>query len=189
MTPYKDTPRDAFDLLSWRVNAVVVVSLVAVSLVAWAGTIAQANSMRDMAMGLGQIGYRNQDSMGAVQFFAMWITMMAAMMLPTIAPIVLAHHAAALRRRENALSTPAFVTGYMFVWSAIGIVVWVAYQVFAQWSDDAARSHWLLALAVGILLFAGFYQFTPWKRDCAEWCRRPMTFVFIHDSEPGVVMR
>jgi predicted metal-binding membrane protein len=186
MTPYKDTPRDAFNLLLGRVNAMIVVALVSVSLLAWAGTIAQANSMRDMVMGLGQLGYRNQATMGAVEFFAMWITMMAAMMLPTIAPIVLSHHAAALRRGDSALSTPAFVTGYMFVWSAVGFVVWVVYQVFAQWVDDAALSRWLLPLAVGILVFAGFYQFTPWKRDCAEWCRRPLTFVFIHDSEAGV---
>jgi predicted metal-binding membrane protein len=185
MTPYKDMPRDAFGLLSWRVNAVVVGSLIAVSLVAWAGTIAQANSMRDMVMGLGQIGHRAQGSIGAVEFFAMWITMMAAMMLPTIAPIVLSHHAGALRRGENGLSTTAFVTGYMFVWSAIGFVVWVMYQVFAQWGDDAAQSRWLLTLAGAMLVFVGFYQFTPWKRRCADWCRRPLTFVFIHDSEAG----
>jgi len=186
MTPYKDTPRDAFDLLPSRVNAMIVVALVSVSLLAWEGSIAQANSMRDMVMGLGQIGHRTQGSMGAVEFFSMWITMTAAMMLPTIVPIVLTHHAAALRREDSALSTPAFVTGYLFVWSAIGFPVWVAYQVLAQWGDAAAPSRWLLALAGGMLVFAGLCQFTPWKRRCADWCRRPLTFTFIHDSEAGV---
>jgi len=33
----------------------------------------------------------------------MWITMMAAMMLPTIAPMVLAQHAVAHRRLEGAV--------------------------------------------------------------------------------------
>jgi predicted metal-binding membrane protein len=78
------------------------------------------------------------------------------------------------------------VTGYLLVWSTTGFVVWVAYQLFAQWGDDAAQSHWLLTLAGALLVFAGFYQFTSWKRHCADWCRRPMTFVFIHDSEAGV---
>ncbi|HKA41371.1 MAG TPA: TSUP family transporter [Burkholderiales bacterium] len=186
MTLHKETPRDAFDLLSWRANVAVLVALVSVSAVAWGATIEQANSMRDMVMGLGQIGYRDQGSMRAVEFLAMWITMMAAMMLPTIVPVVLSHHAVALRRWEGALSTPAFVTGYMLVWSATGIVVWLVYRVFAQWGEDAAQPQWLLTLASAMLFFAGFYQFTRWKRRCADMCRSPLTFVFIHDSYRGV---
>jgi predicted metal-binding membrane protein len=181
MVPHLDTPRDAFGLLSRRISAPVVVALVSVSLVAWAGTIEQANSMRGMEMGLGQIGYRNPGSIGAVEFLVMWITMMAAMMLPTIAPVVLAHHAYSLGRWESRLSTPAFVTGYMLVWSAVGIVVWLA-----QWADDAVASRWLLPLAGGILVFAGLYQFTPWKRRCADICRSPLTFVYVHDLSRGL---
>src|SRR4030095_8025901 len=172
----------AVALLSWRVAVVVVVALVSWSAVAWSGTIEQAHSMRGMVMGLGQIGYRDQGSMGAVEFLAMWITMMAAMMLPTIVPMVLAHHAVALRRGQGELSTPAFVTGYMLVWSAIGIVMWLAYRVFAQWGDDAAQSQWLLTLASAILFFAGLFQFTPWERRSADMCRSPLTFVFNRHS-------
>ena len=186
MRPEKDTPRDAFDLLSWRVNVVVVVALVAVSLVAWIGTIEQANSMRGMVMGLGQIGYRNHGNMGAVEFLAMWITMMAGMMLPTIAPMVLAHHAVAHRRLASAFSTPVFVAGYLLVWSASGIAVFLAYWIFAQWDDDAAQSHWLLTLAGEMLVFAGVYQFTRWIRHCAEICRSPLAFVYMYDSRRGV---
>jgi predicted metal-binding membrane protein len=181
MIPYLDTPRNAFGLLSRRINAVVVVALVSLSLVAWAGTIEQANSMRGMEMGLGQIGYRNPGSMGSVEFLVMWITMMAAMMLPTIAPVVIAHHAYSLGRLESRLSTPAFVTGYMLIWSAVGIVAWLA-----QWFDDAVPSPSLLPLAGGILVFAGLYQFTPWKRRCADMCRSPLTFVYAHDLNRGL---
>ena len=186
MTPHQDTPRHAFDLLSWRVNAVVVVALVSVSLVAWAGAIEQANSMRGMVMTIGEIGYRNQGSMGAVEFLAMWTTMMAAMMLPTIVPVVLIHHAYSLGRWESRLSTPAFVTGYMLVWSGIGIVVWLAYLIVAQWGDDAVQSQWQPRLAGGMLVFAGLYQFTRWKRLCADMCRSPLTFVYVHDLYRGV---
>jgi hypothetical protein len=168
MKPDKDTPRGAFNLLSWRVNAVVVVALVAVSLAASISSTEQANSIRGMVMGLGQIGYRDPGNMGAVAFLAMWVTMMAAMMLPTIAPMVLAHHAVAHRRLEGALSTLAFVAGYLLVWSAIGLVVFLAYSVYAQWRDDATQSHWLLTLAGETLVFAGAYQFMRWKRVCAD---------------------
>ena len=95
-------------------------------------------------MDLGQIGYRNQGNMSAVVLLAMSITMMAAMLLPTIAPMVLAHHAVAHRRLEGALSTLAFVAGYLLVWPAIGILIFLAYWVFTQWGDNAAPSPALL---------------------------------------------
>ena len=124
--------------------------------------------------------------MGAVEFLAMWTTMVAAMMLPTIVPMVLSHHAVALRRGQSALSTLAFVTGYMLIWSAIGIAMWLAYQVFAQWGDDAAQSQWLSTLAGATLYLAGSYQGTRWKQRCADMCRTPLTFVVIHHSYRGV---
>ena len=155
MKPEQDTPRLALDLLPWRVNVVILFAIVAVALVAWQSTIAQANAMRDMAMGLGQLGYGNQSEMGAVAFLTMWIAMMTAMMLPTIAPMVLAHHAVALRRNEGALSTLAFVAGYLMVWWAIGIVMWLGYSVFAQWNVGEAPPPWLPLLAGGILILRG----------------------------------
>jgi predicted metal-binding membrane protein len=186
LTPARDAPRDAFGLLSWRANAVVVVALVAVSLAAWGSTIARAESMRNMVMGLGQLGHRSQASMGAVEFLPMWVVMMTAMMLPTIAPVVLSHHAVALRRNDSALSTPAFVIGYLLVWGGIGVLAWLAYRLFVQWDDDGTPLPWLSTLCGGLLLFAGAYQFTRWKRHCADMCRRPLTFVFIHDGYRGV---
>jgi len=177
----QDTPRNAFALLSWRVNVAVVVALVSVSAVAWSATVEQAHSMRGMVM-----DYRDLAGMGAVEFLAMWTTMMAAMMLPTIVPMVLSHHAVALRRGQGALSTLAFVTGYMLIWSAIGIAMWLAYQVFAQWGDDAAQSQWLSTLAGATLYLAGSYQGTRWKQRCADMCRTPLTFVVIHHSYRGV---
>ena len=76
--------------------------------------------------------------------------------------------------------------GYMLVWSAVGTAAFLVYRVFAQWSADAIPAHWLLTLAGGTLLFAGLYQFAPWKQHCADMCRSPLTFVFIHDSYRGV---
>jgi len=182
----RDKPRDAFGLLSWRVNTAAIVALVSMSGVAWGATIYQAGSMDDMAMGLGQIGYRIDGAMGVVEFLSMWSTMMAAMMLPTIVPMVLSHHAAALRRRESPLSTPAFVVGYMLVWSAIGVAVWTAYWAVERWGADAGHSEWPVILAGAVLVFAGAYQFTPWKQRWAGICRSPQTFVLIHSSSHGM---
>jgi predicted metal-binding membrane protein len=186
MTPEHDTPRAAFNLLSWRANIVVVVALVALSLIAWRSTLDEASSMSGMVMGVGQIGYRNQGSMGAVVFLTMWVTMMAAMMLPTVAPMVLAHHAVARQRGEGAISTIAFVAGYLLVWSAIGVLPLLAYWSFAQWSDDAAQTWWLPALAGAVLIVAGAYQFTEWKKVCLDKCQSPFAFVAMHDFRRGV---
>jgi len=184
--PEQDTPRLAFDLLPWRVNAVILFAIVAVALVAWQSTVAQAMAMSHMAMGLGQLGHGNQAEMSAGAFLTMWIAMMTAMMLPTIAPMVLAHHAVALRRHEGTVSTLASVAGYLMVWWALGIVMWLGYSVFAQWDVGEAAPRWLPLLAGGILFFAGAYQFSRWKHHCANMCRSPLAFVFRHDSRRGI---
>jgi predicted metal-binding membrane protein len=186
MTPEKDTPRLAFNLASWRVNLVVVVALIALSLVAWRSTLDQASSLRGMVMGLGQIGTLDQEMMGAGVFLAMWMTMMAAMMLPTVAPVVVTHHAVASQRGEGGFSTIAFVAGYLLVWSATGIVPLFAYWGIAQLSDNAAQSRLVSMLAGEIFVFAGMYQFTPWKQYCLDKCQRPFAFVATHDFRGGL---
>src|SRR5262249_55310309 len=115
-----DRPRAAFALLTWRVKLVVIAFLVVVSVLAWRSTIEQANAMSGMVMGLGHIGSKFQGSMSAVALITMWVTMMAAMMLPTVAPMVLAHFAVT-RERDGALPTVAFVGGYLVAWTAAGL--------------------------------------------------------------------
>ena len=83
--------------------------------------------MRGMAMGLGQIGSRAQGDMSVAVFLAMWVTMMTAMMLPAVAPTVLAHLAVARRRGDGVVPTLAFIAGYLVVWSAIGVVPLAAF--------------------------------------------------------------
>jgi predicted metal-binding membrane protein len=183
--PEDDTPRAAFALLSWRINLVVVIVLVVLSTLAWQSTIEQANAMRGMVMGLGQIGSRFQGTMSAGVLLAMWATMMAAMMLPTVAPIVLAHLAVTRRRGGGVLPTIAFVGGYLLVWSAIGVLPMLAYWGFAQLDDDAGEARWLHALAGAILVVAGAYQFTRWKRVCFDGCQSPLGFIVRHDFAGG----
>src|ERR1700688_1887480 len=62
---------------------------------------------------------------GALGFFlSTWVVMMAAMMLPSIAPVVLAHRE--LQRRAGghgqAPASTLFLGGYLAVWGAAGLV-------------------------------------------------------------------
>ena len=180
-----DTPRGAFLLLPWRTNLVVVVALIVVSVLAWVITIDVAISMQGMVMGLGQIGSRVQGRMGATLILAMWLSMMTAMMLPTVAPMVLAHLAVARRRGEGAVSTIVFICGYLLAWSAIGVVPLVAFWGSSGLNDSAAQSIWLHVLAGTILVVAGVYQFTGWKQVCLDHCQSPVAFILTHDFRGG----
>ncbi|MGH8850736.1 MAG: DUF2182 domain-containing protein [Casimicrobiaceae bacterium] len=183
----QDSPRAAFALLSWRINLAVVIALIALSVLAWRSTVQDALSMRDMVMGLGQIGWRMQGDMSAGVFLAMWVTMMAAMMLPSAAPMVLAHLGVTRRRGRGIASTFVFVAGYLLVWSAIGVIPLVAYKAFAPLSEDPTLLRWLPTLAGAILVIAGAYQFTAWKRICFDHCQSPFAFIASHDFDGGSV--
>jgi len=180
MTPLEDTPRAAFRLNPWRVNAIVLTVLLALSLAAWYVTVDQAIAMRGMVMGLAGIGVHPQGEMGAAIFMAMWMTMMVAMMLPTVAPMVLAHLAVVRRQGRSTRDTVVFVAGYLLVWLAIGVVPLAAYLEFSRWTSGAAESRWLATLAGAILAAAGAYQFTGWKRVCLDHCQSPLAFIAMH---------
>lgn len=170
----------AYLALPRRVERAAVAALIAASFAAWYLTIEDAHSMRGMAMGLGQLGTRVQGPMGAVAFLAMWVTMMVAMMLPAVAPTVLAHLAVARRRGDGFVPTLEFVAGYFVAWSAIGVAPLAAFTAFSHVSVEPAPP-WLAPLAGAIVAGAGAYQFTPWKRRCLEHCRSPFAFVAHHD--------
>ena len=183
----RDSPRAAFALLSWRVNLAVVVALFALSALAWVSTIHDAVSMRRMVMGLGQIGWLAQGDMSAGVFLPMWVAMMVAMMLPAVAPMVLAHLGVTRRLGRGIAPTLVFVAGYLLVWSAIGAVPLLVYKAFAPLSGDAALLRWLPALAGAILIIAGAYQFSAWKRTCLDRCQSPFGFLASHDFDGGAL--
>jgi predicted metal-binding membrane protein len=186
MSSADDTPRAAYALLSRRLNLIVVGILIALSVLAWQSTIEQSTAMQGMVMGLGQIGFKFQGSMGAGLLFTMWVTMIAAMMLPTVTPMVVAHLAVTRQRGDSGVATVAFGAGYLIAWTAAGVPAMLAYWAFAQLSVDAAQSRWLPALAGAILVVAGAYQFTSWKRVCLDHCQSPLAFVVRHDFGAGM---
>ena len=182
----QDTARGAFALLPWRVNATVVVVLLALSALAWRSTIAESHAMSHMAMGLGQIGALMPGMMSARYFLAMWATMMAAMMLPAVVPMALAHLAVTRQRGDGITPTMGFVASYLLVWAAVGVVPFAVYMGFADATEEAADSLWLPTVAGVILIAAGLYQFTGWKRICLQRCRSPFAFIMTHDFGRGM---
>jgi predicted metal-binding membrane protein len=87
-------------------------------------------------------------------FIAVWVAMMAAMMLPGAAPAVLRRaHAGGVR------AAPLFAGAYLAVWALAGPAVYAAY-----------RPHGTLA-AGAVVIAAAVYEATPLKRHFRLRCR------------------
>lgn len=179
-----DTPRAAYARLPAAVRARVIAALLAVAAAGWAYTVREADGMSGMVMGLGQVGEMAM-TMAVPSFLGMWAAMMVAMMSPTVAPVALAHRGAAGQGRRRAVSTAAFVVGFLLVWTATGIVAFGAYRLILEIPVDAADSRWLPAVAGAVLVGVGALQLTPWKMHCLEACRRPVAAAGGTDATAG----
>ncbi|MGH8893820.1 MAG: DUF2182 domain-containing protein [Actinomycetes bacterium] len=121
---------------------------------------------------------------GTLSFWiASWVVMMAAMMFPSIAPMVLMHRRIQLGKRDRGDvvqtgATALFVTGYLLTWSAAGLVSYLALWAGHAWSPaflawDKAGPY----VAGGAIVGAGLYQLTPFKDLCLTKCRSPFEFL------------
>ncbi len=110
----------------------------------------------------------------------MWAVMMAGMMLPSAAPVLLLFAALNRKRREQgvaAVPTAVFALGYLVVWTGFSVAA-----AGAQWGLHAAAvlSPALATtsplVAGALLVAAGVYQLTPLKEACLAHCRSPLGF-------------
>src|SRR3979411_18832 len=154
-----------------RVTLTTVSILLALAAVAWYYTVRQAEAMSGMVTGLAQIGSGMPSGIAPPVFLGMWLTMMVAMMFPTIGPMVLAHRVVVRHRGEGWPPTAAFVLGYLFVWTAIGLVPLGAFLAFQNLPAAVGCAVWRRVVAGAVLLVAAVYQFTPGKTVCLKACR------------------
>ena len=197
-----------------RGQLAVLLVLVVLTVGAWALTIAQSRTMEmpmgavtqgtdgavmtepgamnGMAMnGTGEVAATGMASAGwsldgFVAFVTAWGVMMAAMMFPAAAPMLLLFQRVSSQRQAAGgrfVPTWIFAAGYLLVWTTVGAITWVLVRLI---SDQLGRLHavergtWA-PLALGIvLILAGLYQLTPLKRVCLDRCRTPLGFVMTH---------
>lgn len=115
------------------------------------------------------------ENVGAI--FAMWAVMMAAMMLPSALPVLLAFVRLSVQQGERARAR-TFVAAYLAVWAGFSAAA-TALQWALQsmdWIDPMIVSR-SPALNAALLLVAGAYQFSPLKRACLAQCRSPFGFL------------
>jgi predicted metal-binding membrane protein len=114
------------------------------------------------------------------RLYALWVTVIAAMMLPAAAPSVLFYARVKRARRERwvYLHSLLFILGYLYVWCcAAGVAAlagWLLHDAGALDETMAVSFPTVGALA---LVAAGVYQWTPGKHECLDNCRDPLAFV------------
>jgi predicted metal-binding membrane protein len=149
-----------------RTELGVVAVLLAAAGLAWFST---ADRMAGMNVGPGS-------SLGALGWFTgVWAVMMAAMMLPSLAPTAAVYTALVRREPSRVL---LFAAGYLLVWSAAGVVAYGLFELGKSLFSSALAWHsggrWL---AAAVLLLAALYQLTPFKRAFLTRCRSPLRFL------------
>jgi predicted metal-binding membrane protein len=151
--------------------------LVALAGIAWALTDDRMTGM-DAGPGTdpGTLGF----------FLGVWVVMMAAMMFPSIAPMVLMHVRIQDGRRERGQpvaigATSLFVGGYLISWAAAGLLGYAIFQLGAAISGNAfSWDNGGPYLAGAVIVGAAVYQLTPLKDVCLRHCRNPFMFIMQH---------
>lgn len=122
--------------------------------------------------------------LGGLGFFVTaWVVMMAAMMFPSIWPMVSVYATVQRRRRDagkaaSAGATALFVVGYLAVWTAAGLAAYGLFEGLRSLSIDAfSWDRGGRYLAGGVILLAAVYQLTPLKYACLRRCRGPLGFL------------
>ncbi len=146
--------------------------LLGAALVTWIFIVLR---MRGMDAGPGT------DLGGLGWYLGVWVTMMAAMMLPSVAPMVLLFDKVSVeraRRGRAVVPTWFFASSYFAVWTLYGLAAYGVYRAvrslhlgFLDWDRGGPY------VVAALLLLAGAYELTPLKTVCLRHCRSPIHFV------------
>jgi predicted metal-binding membrane protein len=167
--------------LSAAVQLSLIGTLLVLAGIAWAVTDERMSGMdAGPATDPGTLGF----------WVSTWAVMMAAMMFPSIAPMVLMFAAVQRGKHARGEAAPAgatslFVGGYLVAWTAVGLIAYALVQ--AGQALDFDFLHWDEAgpyVAGGVIALAAVYQLTPLKDVCLRHCRSPFAFLMDH-GRPG----
>jgi predicted metal-binding membrane protein len=165
-----------------RPRSSLVAILIVLPVACWVWVIAMARDMYGPMSGASAwMMTVTWDAPRVVLLWAMWAAMMAGMMLPSVAPLLLLY-ARAMRNRD-AVRDPnrriyAMAAGYL--------AIWAAFSIGATHLQRALASTALLTMmmepgdqriAAALLILAGAYQLTPLKHACLDRCRSPSTML------------
>ncbi|WP_046470775.1 DUF2182 domain-containing protein [Allosalinactinospora lopnorensis] len=164
-------------------EAALVAGLLGLAALAWVttGRLADPHMRLGLLTGVGEMmpmhagGGPAPAALGL--FLATWVIMMAAMMFPSVLPVVVTYDRWVARTDRPRAATVLFVSGYLLVWSAAGLL---AYTVIVHLVPLLPSGDTAVRLGAALLVLTGLYQFTPLKRACLRQCRSPLAFIAEH---------
>lgn len=175
-------------------RAVVALGLMAVAAISWAYLVWAAMDMQGAMQGPARwMMVANWDAPYFALVFMMWVVMMAAMMLPSAAPVILLYGAVLRRSAEPTAGAQRLAQSYVFA-GGYGLA-WTGFSALATllqfWLSRAAL---LSPMMIGagplfgatLLILAGLYQWTPLKRACLVSCRSPLA-ALVGRWRPGLL--
>jgi predicted metal-binding membrane protein len=150
-----------------RTRLGLIALLFGLAALGWWWTIDQMQGMDDGPWtGLGSLGW----------FLGVWLVMMGAMMLPSVAPTIALY--ARMTRARSLFSPLLFSAGYLVSWGAAGLLAFALARVGGLAAGDLLAWHragrWI---AGATLLAAAAYELTPLKDVCLGKCRSPLGFL------------
>ena len=163
-----------------RENLLPAIALLVLAVAGWVVIVYQASTMGAM---VAMNGARISTMGGFVPFVSSWTAMMVAMMVPATLPLILLYRTVARQRLsllQARVGMAALLVGYIAVWAAAGVSVYV-YALSAQSIGRVAA-----VLPAVLLVIGGVYQFTSLKRSCHARCSSPL-FLLMQKWKPGTV--
>jgi predicted metal-binding membrane protein len=150
-----------------RTRLGLIALLFGLAALGWWWTIDQMQGMdAGPWTGLGSLGW----------FLGVWLVMMGAMMLPSVAPTIALY--ARMTRARSLFSPLLFSAGYLVTWGAAGLLAFALARVGGLAAGDVLAWHragrWI---AGATLLAAAVYELTPLKDVCLGKCRSPLGFL------------
>jgi predicted metal-binding membrane protein len=121
--------------------------------------------------------------MALAPFLLAWALMMAAMMLPSVAPVASMYQRSV--RSYRALRLAGFTGGYLLAWVGAGIPAFLLTALVARLVGD--HPAWATAVAVAVFAACGVYQLTPLKSRCLRHCRSPLSLLLHYGAYRGAL--
>lgn len=116
-------------------------------------------------------------SAGYPVMLTMWILMVGAMMMPTIAPTLNTYNDLMHTKAAGLPGLSLLALGYLIVWGVFSTAAAGAqFILLKQGLVSPTGSSLSLGLNAALLLLAGTYQFSRVKEACLNQCRAPLMF-------------
>jgi predicted metal-binding membrane protein len=128
----------------------------------------------------------------AASFLGMWVVMMAAMMLPSLVPMLGRYRQAVGRAGATQFGrlTALVGVGYFFVWTVLGLLTFSFGIALAAIEMQVPALAHMVPFAAGVIVsIAGTVQLTAWKAQQLDCCRETMECARTLSPDAGTAWR